>query len=158
MLKSAAKLPHWTNENLAKVPELTFGEPISKELSKHKAMETTAHAMAKVNHLNLKKTDGFHARDARQSRRDPRDLPFLMGEECRTSEEQAKVFNFIVEHIHQQMRQSKAGKQLGDEAVDQFWVTMGEVNSVGIVREKADSTAPASSKSSVPPWPHSCES
>ena len=47
MPKKTATLPLWTNEDLAKVPELMFSEPLSKNLTKHKAMETTAQAMAK---------------------------------------------------------------------------------------------------------------
>ena len=57
--KSTVKQPPWTNEDLAKVPELSFGEPISKELTRQKSMEAAAHVMAKINHLNGKKTDGF---------------------------------------------------------------------------------------------------
>ncbi len=97
--KAAAKLPLWTNEDLAKVAELTFGEPISKKLPKHKAMETTAHVMAKINHLNLKKTDGFMLAMIEQ-RSDLRGLPFLMGDECRTREEQAKVFAFAADLLN----------------------------------------------------------
>ena len=90
-VKTSAKLPHWTNEDLAKVPEVAFGEPVSKKLDKIKAMEATAHLMAKINHLNAKKTDGFmEALIAHRS--DLRGLPFLMGDECRMGDEQAKNF------------------------------------------------------------------
>ena len=58
-LKTPAKLPHWTNEDLAKVPELTFGPPIAKSLPKEKVLELLAHRIAKINHLNRSKTDGF---------------------------------------------------------------------------------------------------
>ncbi len=97
-LKSTAKLPPWNNEDLAKVPELAFGQPISKTLPKQKAMELTAHGMAKINHLNRTKTDGFMLAMI-DLRGDLRGLPFLMGDECRTRHEQAKVFAFAAEHI-----------------------------------------------------------
>ena len=98
--KTTPNLPVWTNEDLAKVPELTFGEPISKELTKHKAMEGTAHVMAKINHLNTKKRDGFMLAMI-ERRPDLRGLPFLMGDDCRTREDQAKVFALAVETFRQ---------------------------------------------------------
>jgi hypothetical protein len=101
--KTSAKVPPWTNEDLAKVPELMFGEPISKKLPKHQAMQTTAHVMAKINHLNAKKTDGFMLAMIDQ-RTDLRGLPFLMGEECRMREEEAKVFHGVVNAVHQAVR------------------------------------------------------
>jgi len=64
------------------------------DTGKHEAMETIAHSIAKINHLNAKKHDGFMLAMIEQ-RPDLRGLPFLMGDECRTREEQAKVFAFM---------------------------------------------------------------
>jgi hypothetical protein len=108
--KASAKLPLWTNEDLAKVSELTFGEPISKELPKHKAMKTTAHVMAKINHLNAKKTDGFMLAMLEQ-RSDLRGLPFLMGDECRTRAEQAKIFASMADAIREVLALSTIEKK-----------------------------------------------
>ena len=98
-VKASAKLPHWTNEDLARVPEVEFGEPVPKKLDKIKAMEATAHLMAKINHLNAKKTDGF-MEALIANRPDLNGLPFLMGDECRTGEEQAKDFATVANFTH----------------------------------------------------------
>jgi hypothetical protein len=104
--KTPAKLPAWTNEDLANVPELMFGDPIGKDLHKMKAMEKAAHILAKANHLNRKKTDGFMLALIEQ-RGDLRGLPFLMGEECRTREEQAKAFREMADIVNQALVQCK---------------------------------------------------
>jgi hypothetical protein len=101
--KTPAKLPLWTNEDLAKAPEATFGEPIAKNLERTKALEATAHILAKVNHLNAKKSDGFMLAML-EHRTDLRGLPFLMGDECRTREEQARVFHSVANTINQSIR------------------------------------------------------
>jgi hypothetical protein len=116
--KTWAKVPLWTNEDLAKVAELTFGEPISKELPKHKAIETTAHVMAKINHLNLKKTDGFMLAMIEQ-RPDLRGLAFLMGDECRTREEQAKMFAIVADILNRFLREKREQPELTDSLLDQ---------------------------------------
>jgi hypothetical protein len=124
---SMPKLPHWTNEDLAKVSELTFGEPISKELSKHNAMEKTAHVMAKINHLNAKKRDGFMLAMLEQ-RPDLRGLPFLMGDECRTREEQAKVFAMMADSIRQRLRAKK--REDGTERSEDFWLDLEQTRDI----------------------------
>ena len=125
--KSAAKLPNWRNEELGKVPELALAQPMSKELPKTKAMEEIAHAIAKVNHLNRKKTDGFLLAMLDQ-RADLRGLPFLMGDECRTRGDEAKLFAFTVDAIHQisaQMKENAGGRQPADQ---QFWTLLAQNN------------------------------
>jgi hypothetical protein len=126
--KTLAKLPLWTNEDLAKVPELTFGEPISKELPKQKAMETTAHVMAKINYLNLKKTDGFMLAMIEQ-RPDLRGVPFLMGDECRTRKEQARLLRRAVDHIHSI---SKGNENTRAEALERFWTEVHQSTQMGV--------------------------
>jgi hypothetical protein len=113
--KSLTRRPIPFNEDLTKVPEITFGEPIAKDLAKQDAMEATAHAMAKINHLNLKKTDGFMLAML-DKRADLRGMPFLMGEECRTREDQARVFSHVAEAVQQALRGVKANDNdnLGD--------------------------------------------
>ena len=106
--KTSPQLPMWTNEDLAKVPELTFGEPLSKDLTKIQAMEKTAHVMAKINHLNGKKRDGFMLAMLEQ-RSDLRGLPFLMGDECRTRENQAKIFAELANAIGRLSRPEALG-------------------------------------------------
>jgi hypothetical protein len=124
--KAQGKLPAWTNEDLAKVSELTFGEPIAKTLTKEKAMEATAHQLAKANHLNQGKTDGFMLAFI-DRRAEFRGMPFLMGDECRTREEQAKMFNLVVEGIHQNLPRNRESTT---EAMDQFWSNMSSLNTL----------------------------
>ncbi len=139
--KTPAKLPAWDNEDLAKVSELAFADPIAKDLDKMKAMEKTAHILAKVNHLNRKKTDGFMLALLEQ-RGDLRGLPFLMGEECRTREEQARAFREMADIVNQQLFQCKAASA-GSNAGEcrsaagsrgafprriELWNTMSKVN------------------------------
>jgi hypothetical protein len=112
------------NEDLAKVPEISFGEPIAKTLSSDKAMKETVHAIAKINHLNQQKADGFM--EAMIAHRfDLRGLPVLMGDDCRTREEQAKVFKVVVNAL----RQTLAGVNRGltEDAGEQFWADMPEL-------------------------------
>jgi hypothetical protein len=104
--KVSLKLPPPLNEDLTKVPELSFGEPIDKKLTKIQAIKETAHAIAKVNHLNRQKTDGFMEAMIAQ-RTDLRGLPFLMGQECRTCEEQARIFSAIADRVNQAMRDAR---------------------------------------------------
>src|SRR5437879_4595836 len=42
-------------DDIAQVPEVAFQEPLAKS---SEALRLTAHTMAKINHLNRKKTDG----------------------------------------------------------------------------------------------------
>jgi hypothetical protein len=127
-VKAQSLLPAPLNENLAKVPEVSFGEPVAKDLTKLKAMEATAHILAKINHLNFKKSDGFM--DALLAQRsDLHGLPVLMGEECRMREEQAKIFAEVATHLSQSLSQAKAKvKDVTGEAAEEFWSGMAELN------------------------------
>ncbi len=112
----------WTNEDLGKVPEATFGEPISKAQSEIKAMEETAFVLAKINQANRQKTDGFlHSLLA--DRTDLRGLPFLMGDQCRMREDDAKVFARCASLLHQALAQAKA--DTNPERSEDFWEAMG---------------------------------
>jgi hypothetical protein len=111
--KTIPTQPAWTNEDLAKVPEVAFGEPLSRDLEKVQAMQQTAHTMAKINHLNLKKTDGFMQALLNQ-RTDLGGLPVLMGEECRTREDQARVFKEMASAINEALRKLKTNGGAAD--------------------------------------------
>jgi hypothetical protein len=112
--KTALREPIPFNEDLTKVAEIGIGEPLSKELPKQDAMEATAHAIAKINHLNAKKTDGFLLAML-DKRTDLRGMPFLMGDECRTREDQARIFSETAEAVQQSLRAAKSGNgNLGD--------------------------------------------
>lgn len=126
------RLPDWTNENLAMVPELAIGEPVARTLTKEKAMEATAHILAKINHLNQQKTDGFMLA-LLERRADLRGLPVRMGEECRTHEEQAKIFALVADAVHQAMQSAKGKDNVPLEDAEKFWKVLTEINVLGIV-------------------------
>lgn len=108
-MPSMSPLPF--NEDLAQVAEISFGVPMPKGTSKHEAMEAIAHTIAKINHLNAKKHDGFILAMI-ENREDLRGLPFLMGDDCRSSEKQIQVFALSSRVVHE-MRQTPT-ERLGD--------------------------------------------
>ena len=85
-------------------------------------MEETAHVMAKINHLNLRKTDGFMLAMI-EKRTDLRGLPFLMGDECRTREAQAKMFAQVAETFSRTVAQAKVNGNGGTGNIDQMWAS-----------------------------------
>ena len=82
-----------------------------KDPDPEKAM---AHILAKINHLNGKKRDGFMLAMIEQ-RSDLRGLPFLMGDDCRTREEDAKVFA-LAANLLRQSEESERRRRIGDRA------------------------------------------
>jgi len=96
-------LPGVLNDDLILVPELMFAKPLGKELEFFKSQEATAHRMAKINHLNQAKEDGFlHAFLARRD--DLRGLPFLLGKDCRSDEKKAAYFELVTLMVRNQLR------------------------------------------------------
>jgi hypothetical protein len=91
--------PTLTDE-LAKVPEVEFQVKPEKPAQDGKLIEQTAHQLAKINHLNAKKTDAFMVA-LLESREDLAGLPFVMGDDCRTSGERTKQFNIAVTAVRQ---------------------------------------------------------
>jgi hypothetical protein len=67
-------------DDIAQVPEVAFQEPLARS---PEALKLTAHTMAKINHLNRQKTDGF-IEALLQARPDLAGLPMAMGDTCRT--------------------------------------------------------------------------
>jgi hypothetical protein len=99
-------------DDLTQVPEVEFGAPVAKNAE---AMKNTAHAIAKVNHLNAKKTDGF-LEALRDDRSDLHGLPFAMGDACRTKGERNRQFNAAVATVRALLQQVQQGGN-----ADQFW-------------------------------------
>jgi hypothetical protein len=89
--------------SLADVPEAEFQAPLSKGLAGVEAQKQTAHMIAKVNHLNGKKTDGFM--DAlRGGRPDLDGLPFAMGDDCRIKGDRSREFTRAVATVRNALR------------------------------------------------------
>jgi hypothetical protein len=131
-MKGLALPTNWANEDLNKVPEVAFGEPVAKTLTKDEALEATAHILAKINHVNHRKTDGFMLAML-DKRTDLRGLPVRMGEECRTREEQARIFAVIADMIRQNLQQAKSSEKIPLEAVEQFFGKFTEATLIGMV-------------------------
>jgi hypothetical protein len=76
-------------EDLSQVPEVAFQEPLAKTPD---ALRSTAHTMAKINHLNRKKADGFMEALLRE-RPDLAGLPMAMGDSCRMKGDRTQFFS-----------------------------------------------------------------
>jgi hypothetical protein len=87
-------------DDLAKVPEVEFQARPAKGAPTEKLAEQTARQLAKINHLNAKKTDAFMTA-LLESRPDLAGLPFAMGDDCRTSGERARQFTIAVNTVRQ---------------------------------------------------------
>ena len=86
-------------DDLTKVPEADF-QARPGNVPVGKLMEETAHQLAKMNHLNAKKTDAFMTA-LLENRADLAGLPFIMGNDCRTTGEDVKQFTIAVNTVRQ---------------------------------------------------------
>jgi hypothetical protein len=96
-----------TADDLTKVPEIEFQARPAKGTPTDKLMQQTAHQLAKINHMNAKKTDAFMAA-LLESRADLKGMPFTMGDDCRTSVERSKQFTIAANTV----RQALGGNQV----------------------------------------------
>lgn len=111
-------------EDIAQVPEVMFEEPFAKKSRSDLALQHIAHNLAKIDHLNKKKTDAFMA--ALIKRPDLAGLPFAMGDACRLKEEQSKLFtqalnmirSFLAQNINVSITDAETAPQRAAEA---FW-------------------------------------
>jgi hypothetical protein len=87
-------------DELARVPEAEFEALPEKFTNDGKQVEAVAHQLAKINHMNAKKTDAFMTA-LLASRDDLSGLPFAMGDSCRTSFERTKQFTQAVAVVRQ---------------------------------------------------------
>ena len=71
----------------------------------NEAKNQIAHQIAKINHLNDKKTDGF-LEALRGERLDLNGLPFAMGDACRTKGERSRQFNLAVATVRRALQSS----------------------------------------------------
>jgi hypothetical protein len=92
-------------DDLRQVPEVAFQEPLGKGLPAQESVKKTAHTIAKINHLNQKKTDAFMEALLR-SRHDLSGLPFAMGESCRMKQERSRQFQQALNTVRQALGQS----------------------------------------------------
>jgi hypothetical protein len=97
-------------EDLAQVPEVQFQaplvlplNPLANQTANLEATKQTAHLIARINHLNGKKTDGFLLALTGE-RADLAGLPFAMGDACRTKGERSRQFALAVGAVRQALR------------------------------------------------------
>ncbi len=86
-------------DDLTKVPEAEF-QARPEKTADGKQAERIAHQLAKINHVNAKKTDAFMTA-LLENREDLTGLPFIMGDDCRTSIERTKQFTQAVAVVRQ---------------------------------------------------------
>jgi hypothetical protein len=92
-------------DDLAHVPEVEFQAAPTKEPAGEEAFKATAFTMAKINHLNGRKTDGFLSA-LRFERSDLAGLPFAMGDACRTKGERTRQFAAAVNLVRSALQQA----------------------------------------------------
>jgi hypothetical protein len=98
-------------DDLTEVPEVEFQARAQKGISEQEQAEKVAHQLAKINHVNSKKTDSFMMALLAE-REDLAGIPFVMGDDCRMSAERTRQFTEAVERIRfiVQMNMSRTGK------------------------------------------------
>jgi hypothetical protein len=94
-------------DDLAQVPEVEFQAAPSKTLAGEAATRDVAFTIAKINHLNAKKTDGF-LEALRGERPDLLGLPFAMGDACRTKGERSRQFAQAVATVRRALQPQTA--------------------------------------------------
>jgi hypothetical protein len=90
-------------DDLTRVPEIHFQAAAAKDVSSVSAMQQIAHQIAKINHLNDKKTDGF-IEALLGERLDLDGLPFAMGDACRTKGERSRLFAHAVATVRRALQ------------------------------------------------------
>ncbi len=91
------------SDDLGRVPEVRFQASEAKEIPSVEALKQIAHQIAKINHLNGKKTDGF-LEALRDERPDLNGLPFAMGDACRTKGERSRQFALAVATVRRALQ------------------------------------------------------
>jgi hypothetical protein len=128
------------NEDLARVPEITFQQPLARELPPEKAQEQTALTIARINHLNKAKNDHFLEK-LLETRADLAGLPVAMGEACRSTGERSREFKHAVEMVRQSLQGNAAFGasfvQLGGLVSATREVKLAKVREAEIAQSKA---------------------
>jgi hypothetical protein len=135
-------------EDLARVPEVAFQQPLARDLPPDKAQEQTALTIARINHLNQTKSDHF-LEALLETRADLAGLPVAMGDACRTTGERSREFKHAVAMVRQALQ---------GNGVSATFLNSGEVifqadRKVVMERIRPAATAPNSQRAAPPPPP-----
>jgi hypothetical protein len=106
LYRKERKAAIYLDDDLARVPELSLEAVPAERLTPARWQERKAAAVAEALRLNGQEEDGF-LKALLRSRPDLADLPFLMGDACRTKGERAKVFKAVAEEVHRRGEASR---------------------------------------------------
>jgi hypothetical protein len=147
-------------DDLTRVPEVQF--QASDDAVNAEAMKKIAHQIAKINHLNAKKTDAF-IEALRDERLDLHGLPFAMGDACRTKGERSRQFALAVTTVRRALQMASGPVPGAPPAAPATSVAVpvqvGSTSSGStlasdrLVSAQAQSTGPPASTPSLPPQP-----
>jgi hypothetical protein len=90
-------------QKLLDAPEVEFQAPLPKGIRPDEASKQMAHQIAKINHLNSKKADGFMEALRTERVRDLDGLPFAMGEACRKQGKSGSMFARAAQTVHMEL-------------------------------------------------------
>ena len=133
--KFAGPLGPLQSDALSQVPEVRFQEPWGRDLPKDKALMQTAHAIAKINHLNAKEDEGF-LKALLRDRADLNGLSFAMGDACRTTGERSRQFTLAVATVRRVLQQSQGGavRRVGGGITAEV-ITLASNNADPVIRQ-----------------------
>ena len=118
-------------DDLKKVPEIDFQAQVAPG-TKDDAKRATAHQIAKINHVNAKKTDAFLAA-LRESRPDLAGMPFAMGDACRTDGDRLKHFTDAATTVRRALDASQGESGFSAPRVPFARRVSGPLNDNGII-------------------------
>src|SRR5262245_58031235 len=110
-------------DDVSQAPEIAFEDPLQHNDAR--ALEKTAHQIAKIHHLNQNKPDAFT--EALFAREDLNGLPLLLGQACRTKTERSRLLSHALETIRSALNQQitmplSEARHAQQRAADQFWI------------------------------------
>jgi hypothetical protein len=130
-------------EDLAQVPEVEFQAAPSKPAAGEAATRNIAFTIAKVNHLNARKTDGF-LEALRGERPDLTGLPFAMGDACRTKGERSRQFALAVATVRRALQPQPAPQAATLAGTPVAVTRAANVDGSNVLLESFVAAAPAS--------------
>jgi hypothetical protein len=108
--RAGATIPKSLPTTLADVPEVSIEDDHSAKLPAGEAFEHVAHLIEKINHVNKNKTDAYMEALIKH-RTDVRGLPFAMGDSCRLTAEESRLFKAELERLRPAMANPAAMAQ-----------------------------------------------
>jgi hypothetical protein len=128
-------------DDLTEVPEVEFQARSQKGISEEEQAEKVARQLAKINHVNSKKTDAFMTALLAE-REDLAGMPFVMGDDCRTSAERTRQFSEAVRIIRLLLNMSRTSKT---PKIDfgSFWTHYSTLSNDGTLLTVDENAAPA---------------